>query len=465
MLGPDHPNTLLSMMNLANSYYAVGRTQEAIKLHEETLRLRKTKLGPDHPDTLATMINLANSYYAVGRTQEAIKLHEETLRLTKAKLGPDHPNTLATMINLGESYAAAGRTPEALKLLEESLRLCKAKHGPDHPHTLRNMGNLAKSYYAAGRTQEALKLFEETLQLFKAKLGPDHRDTLMSMMNLAITYLAAGRTQEALKLFEETFQLFKAKLGPDHPDTLRSMNNLASSYITARRAAKAVALLKDTLSLRERRVKAASGNTLEQSYLAWTYGLLGDAEQIRLEYAAAGEAYARSVEMFEKLDQAGALKDAYFRGQMNLHRQRLALCRKAERAVKDLDFALQQPAAEVPGLLGMRLCYLLKEQKLSAAVESAARMKERASDNAEHLYDAACAYAMCAAGAKQEKSPGTGAPGSEKLAEEAMALLKQAVARGYQNAAHMKQNRDLDVLRQRPDFQKLLANVEKAKKD
>jgi hypothetical protein len=109
--------------------------------------------------------------------------------------------------------------------------------------------------------------------------------------------------------------------------------------------------------------------------------------------------------------------------------------------------------------------FLLKEQKLAAAAESAAKMKERASDKAEQLYDAACAYALCGGAAKQAKSPVAGAPGSENLAEEALALLKQAVAKGFKNAAHMKQDKDLDALRARVDFQKLLAKLEAAKKD
>jgi serine/threonine protein kinase/tetratricopeptide (TPR) repeat protein len=463
-LGPDHPNTLLSMMTLANAYYAAGRTQEALKVHEETLRLQKATLGPDHPNTLLSMMTLANAYYAAGRTQDAIKLHEETLRLRKATLGPDHPDTVASTNNLAVSYHAAGRTQEALKLHEETLRLQKATLGPDHPDTLASRINLTNSYAAAGRTQDALKLGEETLRLCKAKLGPDHPDTLTTMTDLANSYHAAGRTREALELREETLRLCKATLGPDHPRTLASVNNLANSYITAGQVAEAVAILKDTLTLRERRGKAEPGNNLEQSYLAWTHGQIGEAQQTGLDYAAAVQAYARSVEMFEKLHQTGALKDAHFAGRLNLYRQRLAQCRKAERAVKDLDFALQQPAADVPELLLIRLRYLLKEQKLPAAVESAARMKERAGDKAEHLYDAACAYALCAA-AKQAKRPDAAVPGSEKLAEEAMAMLNQAVARGYQNAAHLKEDRDLDALRQRADFQKLLADLENAKKD
>ena len=55
----------------------------------------KAKLGPDHPDTLKSMNNLAISYAGLGRHAEALKLNEETLALMKAKLGPDHPDTLA----------------------------------------------------------------------------------------------------------------------------------------------------------------------------------------------------------------------------------------------------------------------------------------------------------------------------------------------------------------------------------
>ena len=95
--GPDHPDTLNSMNNLALSYSALGRTAEALKLGEETLALRRTKLGPDHPDTLNSMNNLANSYSDLGRSAEALKLREETLALRRAKLGPDHPDTLNSM--------------------------------------------------------------------------------------------------------------------------------------------------------------------------------------------------------------------------------------------------------------------------------------------------------------------------------------------------------------------------------
>ena len=44
------------------------------------------------------------------------------------------------------------------------------------------------------------------------------------------------------------------------------------------------------------------------------------------------------------------------------------------------------------------------------------------------------------------------------------ALLRQAVAKGYKDAAHMKKNKDFDALRDRVDFKRFAAELE-AKKE
>ena len=45
-------------------------------------------------------------------------------------------------------------------------------------------------------------------------------------------------------------------------------------------------------------------------------------------------------------------------------------------------------------------------------------------------------------------------------AERALALLRQAVQRGFKDAARMKKDPDLEPLRTRDDFKKLLAHLE-----
>jgi hypothetical protein len=45
-------------------------------------------------------------------------------------------------------------------------------------------------------------------------------------------------------------------------------------------------------------------------------------------------------------------------------------------------------------------------------------------------------------------------------ADQTMAMLHDAVTKGYKNAAHMKKDTDLDPLRSREDFKKLIAELE-----
>ncbi len=233
ILGPDHPDTLTSMNNLALDYRVAGKLDRAVPLMEETLALSKTMLGPDHPATLTRMGNLAGCYQAAGKLDRALPLFEEALTLMKSKLGPDHPDTLTSMNNLAAGYGDAGRLDRALPLFEETLALMKSKLGPDHPDTLTSMGRPSRLQLPGccrDKLDRALPLFEETLAARKTKLGADHPGTLVSMANLAGSYQAAGRLDLALPLLEETLALKKSKLGPDHPSTLVSTNNLAGLY-------------------------------------------------------------------------------------------------------------------------------------------------------------------------------------------------------------------------------------------
>jgi tetratricopeptide (TPR) repeat protein/tRNA A-37 threonylcarbamoyl transferase component Bud32 len=251
-LGPDHPETLLSMNNLAVSYSALGRQAEALKLREETLKLQKAKLGPDDPYTLQSMNNLAGSYYFQGRHAEALRLFEETLALRKAKLGPDDPDTLQSMGNLAASYSALGRHAEALKLSEETLKLQKAKLGLEHPVTLICMDNLAVACRDLGRMNEAIDLHEKAVHLMKAKLGLDHPYTLDSMNEFATTYQCAGRWADAIRLHEETLKIRKAKFGPEHPQTLQTIHGLAFDHEEAGDLAKAESLFRELVPARRR---------------------------------------------------------------------------------------------------------------------------------------------------------------------------------------------------------------------
>ena len=409
--GPDHPDTLKSMNNLALSYAALGRDAEALKLHERTLTLRQGKLGPDHADTLKSMNNLANSYADLGRHAEALKLREETLRLRQGKLGPDHSDTLASMNNLALSYVALGRHADALKLHEETLMLSEAKLGPDHPDTLASMNSLAITYSRLGRQADALKLREETLTLRRGKLGHDHPDTLTSMNNLSKSYDIVGRHAEALKLREETLTLRQGKLGHDHPDTLASMNSLAITYSHLDRHAEALKLREETLTLRRGKLGHDHPDTLNSMHnLALSYADLGrDAEALKL-------------------------------------REEMLTLRQGKLGPDHPDTLL--------GMLGVAGSLVELGEHAKGFAEANA-VAARPNVSAVGLYNAACVCARASAAVKGDSEL------QERYAKRAVELLAAADARGYDTShgENLKNDRDLDPLRSRPDYLALVARL------
>ena len=75
-------------------------------------------------------------------------------------------------------------------------------------------------------------------------------------------------------------------------------------------------------------------------------------------------------------------------------------------------------------------------------------------------YNAACLRAMTSAVIRATDMSPTGAEKADAEADRAMAWLKKAVADGFKNAAHMQKDPGLASLRDRPDFQKLIAELQ-----
>jgi tetratricopeptide (TPR) repeat protein len=229
-LGREHPHTLGSRNNLAVGYRQLRRYQEAAELDEETLRIQERVLGPEHPDTIQSRQGLALGYRSLGRYQEAVRLFEETLAIRERVLGREHPDTLHNCQGLALGYWALGRYQEAVQLDEETVAIRERVLGREHPDTLHSRHNLASGYRSLGRYQEAVQLFEETLAIMERVLKPEHPNTLQSRQGLALSYWALGRYQEAVQLDEETLRMRRLVLGLEHPDTLDSRHNLALGY-------------------------------------------------------------------------------------------------------------------------------------------------------------------------------------------------------------------------------------------
>jgi hypothetical protein len=107
VLGEEHPDTLISMGNLASTYGDQGRWKEAEELKMQVMETRKRVLGEEHPDTLTSMANLAFTWESQGRDHDALELMKACHLLRKLKLGADHPDTVASLEALNEWESAS----------------------------------------------------------------------------------------------------------------------------------------------------------------------------------------------------------------------------------------------------------------------------------------------------------------------------------------------------------------------
>jgi eukaryotic-like serine/threonine-protein kinase len=409
-------------MTMGMSFQYVGELKIAAEQFQIARALYVRHRGLDDPDTLNSMNWLAENYRQSGRHTEALQLQQETLARRKTLLGPDHPDSLFSMNNLAICYWALGQTAEALQLQAETLARRQARLGMDHPDTLASMNNLATCYSVLGRHADSLPLHQKTLALMKTKLGPDHPDTLMSMHNGAAVLAVLGRYAEAVGLLEETRTRRREQLGPDHPETLQTQINLAFCYRSLGQHAEARQIIEQTLALQKARLAPDHPDTLAS---------MQELACIRFALGEHSEA-------------------------LNLYEDALAK-RKAKVGAGHPDVL-----SCIREMAGLRLHHFQKTGDAAGCREMTEMCEKLQPADPASCYEAACYRAVTAAVVCAGGKP-SNAKEAEAEADRSMAWLKQAVASGYTDAAHMKEDKDLDALRTRGDFKKLLAELESRK--
>ncbi|MGO9465807.1 MAG: tetratricopeptide repeat protein [Isosphaeraceae bacterium] len=374
-----------------------------------------TSLSPQPLVEARLRYTLGVTFWYLGEYARAADQLEQSRALYMRYRGPEDPDTLRSTHSLANTYADLNRQAEALQLREETLATRRRVLPADHPDTLWSMNSLAVSYRALGRYDEAMNLAEEGAAALKRVLPPDDPELPKAMMNLAHIYEDLKRHSEAIKLVEETLAIRKRVLPPDHPDTLKSMNNLAIIYAVVNRQGEALKLREETLAAQKRVLPPDHRDTLRSMiYLAISYVAMNRHQ----------EALPLIDEFFPKANRLG------------LDPQLISSA-----------LALRTQCCQKLGDIG--------------GCRSTAEMQEKLNrTDTQKLYNAACIRAVTASLQAKAKAPDAARLALEE-ADRAMAWLTKAVAAGWKDAAHMRKDPDLDSLRNREDFKKLLADLDK----
>jgi tetratricopeptide (TPR) repeat protein len=216
----------------------------------------------------------------------------------------------------------------------------------------------------------------------------------------------------------------------------------------------------------EQLAAADPANVQAQVEVATANGNCGAAEMEAKDFARAAPYFQRGLDILQDLETRGKLKDQP--QSLNWLRQQqwyLAICKGADRAIKDLDFALAQPPAMAAELLQIRAKVLAGRGQHAQAAATVDKLRQRAAKDFHKLYEAACCYSLCVAAVAPDKKPdqltSQESAARAQYAGLAVETLTQAVQRGFKDVGHLESDPDLAAIRLEKGYQKLVASLAK----
>lgn len=279
-LGPNSPSTATAWGNLAGVYERLGQLSQA-----ESLYLKSTAVLERHRDThlkvLAdTLANLANVYLAQGEMSRAVPLIQRAVLLKEGSYGPDHFEVARTLNNLGVLYSTMGQYDKAEQTMQRVVSILEKALGPNHADVARGLTNLAANERRTKKYELAEAHYKRALQIREAALGPDHLDVATSLEHLSSLYQAVSRYPESVAAAERSLKIRREKLGDGQIPVAYSLSSLAMTRLLEGKSKEAEELFNQSLKIRQEKLPPTDPIIAEtQASLAWINAATGRQEQ------------------------------------------------------------------------------------------------------------------------------------------------------------------------------------------
>ena len=423
---------------------------------------------------------VAQLWAKLGRKGEARTEYQvaSSLRKELVERFPTNPNyqqDLAdTQTYLGLLYIGLGKLDEARVELQAGLDLRSklALQFPGFPTYQQKQGS---SYMSLGLLFHSLKNREEEGAAYRealvvrrklAEQYPDvpayQNDLATTHYNLGIQLGSLGKWQEALVEYKAAEPNLKklANQFPTNPmyqqDLARFQNNLGTVLLNLGKLGEARVEFQSSLTRKKMLAEQFPAVPEYQQDLGSSYGNYGNLVRSEGKHADSLHWYDLAIQTLKPLYDRDP-KESYVRRFLIIgHAGRAGaydFLNKPAEAGKDWDRAIElSTSAERPEIHMNRVNSLVEAGKGLEAIAEIAELTKNQNWTRGQWYDFACVYAV-ASGKSTDKK--------QEYGDRAMELLQKAVKSGYQDAAHMAKDTDLDSLRSRDDFKKLLAELQK----
>jgi tetratricopeptide (TPR) repeat protein len=393
----------------------------------------------------------------------------------RGELAAAYSNRGDVKVRLNQGPAARADYSRALEHFQ-----AVAAARPDSPRAKRDLvtiywrlGDVDQTAGAAGTARERYARAHELCeQLYQAAPlnRQARRDLAFADMKMGEAHERLGQVKTALAYYGKARDRYEG-LAAAAPREVQARSDVVMAY---RKVGLAHAHLWDIAAARKYLHKHVEGlaelsaadaaNVQLKAELAVANGLSGQVEMQAKDFARAAPHFERGLALFKELDASGKMKGlGQYQGWLGLERRKLAVCRKAERAIGDLAFALAQPKEQLPDLLLLRAAALAARGKHAAAAQTAEKLRELGPKDFHILYDVACCYGLCVSGVAHGKRPDrlTAEESAARATYAARCLdaLAEAVRRGYKNVDQLEADPDLAAVRSEKGYRKLVESL------
>ena len=166
------------MAELGNGLFDAAHHEEALSVKETELSMRR-RLGGSECNILIVQSNIASTYSALGRVEEALRMRREVYSGRLKLMGEEHPKTLNAANNYAVSLTALERFEEARSLIRKMTPVARRVLGESHDLTLKMRMNYAHALYndddpTLDDIREAVGTLEEIERTARRVLGGAH---------------------------------------------------------------------------------------------------------------------------------------------------------------------------------------------------------------------------------------------------------------------------------------------------
>jgi CHAT domain-containing protein/Flp pilus assembly protein TadD len=265
VLPSDDPLLAESLFNVASLHFRLGSYELAEPLFKESLEIREKRLAADDLDLARSLNSLAGLYQAMGDYGRAEDLFKRALDIRMKKLGPDNAVVAGTMKNLGLNYKDKRDYAKAEELLLRSLNIYKKVLGrEDHPAIASVQNALAVVCQEQGDLDRAEQFYKPALETQQKAFSPDNPELANTLHNLAVLYLLKKDFAKAEPLYQRSVENIEKTLGPQHPLFANALQSISIMYQVKGDLSRAIEFQRRSQEIREHNLALVIATGSEQ---------------------------------------------------------------------------------------------------------------------------------------------------------------------------------------------------------